>query len=525
MTTIFDSEPPEDSPPSARQLEDLFYPHRKALAELTHADALRRGDVAAALELVTEVASQVLRVERASVWRFREDRRVLECANLFERTTRRHSRGESLLAASFPRYFAALAEERTIAASNAHADDRTSEFSGPYLTPHGITSMLDAPVFVRGRMIGVVCHEHVGLPRRWQRWEELVAGSVADFVALAFEAAERTAVERQLVRHKEELEAVVATRTAELTKTNANLEREIAERLRVEARLLHSEANLRHLFEASPVTLVLTRMSDHRVVLANRRSMELYEVREEDVVGQLAPDFYADPAGRARLVARVREEGRVHAHEAMMKTKSGREFPALLSAQPLVFEGEPALLVSTVDISAQKAIEGQLRILATRDPLTDCLNRRHFLETASAEIERAIRYRHPVSVAMLDADRFKNINDTFGHDVGDEALRAIADGCRSTLRKTDLLGRLGGEEFAVLLVETGLAEAESSIGRVVSAIAALVLERNGTRVPVGVSAGVAERREDERLAPLLRRADEALYRAKQEGRNRVAKAS
>src|SRR6185369_9804518 len=160
MTANYDSEPPEAEPPSTRQLEDLFYPHRKALAELTHSDALRRGDVAAALELVTEVASQVLRVERASVWLYQEERRVLECSNLFERTSAKHSRGETLAAASFPRYFAALDEERTIAASDALRDLRTSEFSEPYLKPHGITSMLDAPVFVRGRMIGVVCHEH-----------------------------------------------------------------------------------------------------------------------------------------------------------------------------------------------------------------------------------------------------------------------------------------------------------------------------------------------------------------------------
>ena len=410
MTSTYDSEPPEGVPPSTRQLEDLFYPHRKALAELTHSDALRRGDVAAALELVTEVASQVLKVERASVWRFQEEGHVLECVNLFERTARKHSRGEALVEASFPRYFGALAEERTIAAHDAHSDHRTSEFSAPYLTPHGITSMLDAPVFVRGRMIGVVCHEHVGVPRRWQRWEELVAGSVADFVALALEAAERNAVEQQLVRHRQELEAIVASRTAELTKANTDLQREIAERLRVEARLIDSEANLRHLFEVSPVTLVLTRISDQRVVLANRRSIELFEVSEDEVVGQLAPNFYVDPDDRARLLSRVREVGHVHGQEAMLKTKNGREFPAILSAQPLVFEGEPALLVSAIDITTQKAIESQLRILATRDALTDTLNRRHFLETASAEIERAIRYQHPVSVAMLDADRFKNIN-------------------------------------------------------------------------------------------------------------------
>src|SRR4051812_16076558 len=97
-----------DEPPSTRQVEDILYPHRRALAELMHSEALSRGDVAAALRLVTEVAAQVLRVERASVWRFRGDRGALECSNLFERTRKRHTAGGSLSAASFPRYFAAL---------------------------------------------------------------------------------------------------------------------------------------------------------------------------------------------------------------------------------------------------------------------------------------------------------------------------------------------------------------------------------------------------------------------------------
>src|SRR5262249_49774349 len=97
-----------DEPPTSAELEEGLRPYRKALAELMRAEALRRGDVAAAFELVTEVASELLGVERASVWRFRDDRTTLDCADLFERTPRRHSRGESLPAASFPRYFTAL---------------------------------------------------------------------------------------------------------------------------------------------------------------------------------------------------------------------------------------------------------------------------------------------------------------------------------------------------------------------------------------------------------------------------------
>src|SRR6185503_1240880 len=97
-----------------------------------------------------------------------------------------------------PRYFAALAEERSIAVADAVIDPRTSEFADTYLGKHGISAMLDAPVFVRGQMVGVVCHEHVGGLRAWQPWEELVAGSIADFVALALEAAERNLAQQQL---------------------------------------------------------------------------------------------------------------------------------------------------------------------------------------------------------------------------------------------------------------------------------------------------------------------------------------
>src|ERR1700742_3115771 len=214
--------PPEHSfdafePPSTRQVEDILHPHRRALAMLMRSDALRRGDVGAALQLVNEVASQVLRVERASVWRFDTDRRALTCWYLFESAPKRHTAGGTLEARQFPRYFAALAEERTIAAVDAFGDPRTREFTESYLAPHGIGAMLDAPIFVRGEMVGVVCHEHVGGARRWHAWEELVAGSIADFVALSLEGAERNVAEKELELYHQKLASLVETRTAELT--------------------------------------------------------------------------------------------------------------------------------------------------------------------------------------------------------------------------------------------------------------------------------------------------------------------
>src|SRR6185369_12973177 len=97
-----------------------------------------------------------------------------------------------------PRYFAALEENRTIAAHDARTDARTSEFTENYLTPLGITSMLEAPIRIEGRTIGVVCHEHVGPPREWTIDEQNWAGSIADSVSLAFEASERNRAEEAL---------------------------------------------------------------------------------------------------------------------------------------------------------------------------------------------------------------------------------------------------------------------------------------------------------------------------------------
>ena len=514
-------EPEIEGPPSARAVEDLLYPHRKALAALMHSEALSRGDVAAALQMVTEIASQLLRVERASVWRFSQDRSALECANLFQRTDHLHSEGGTLLAASNPRYFEALAEERSIAVVDAFVDPRTREFADTYLGRHGISAMLDAPIFVRGTMVGVVCHEHVGEKRAWQPWEELVAGSIADFVALALEAAERNLAQQRLHAQQQQLEALVQQRTAELTRLNESLVREVAERERAEARVRYSEDNLRKLFEVLPVSLVLTSAATQRVLLANRRTSQIFEVDPTQMVGKRPADFYVDAEVRDRLIERVAREGHVENFEALLRTASGRIFPALLSAQRLLFDGEPAYVVSALDISAQKAVEEQLRELATRDPVTDCINRRYFVEIAEKELERADRYGNSVSIAMLDADHFKDINDRFGHATGDRVLRIIADRCRSALRKTDVFGRFGGEEFVVLFVETSLAEAQRVAERLLARVAEPLAASEGVDVPVTISAGVVERRPGESLEAVLKIADQALYQAKRGGRNRV----
>ncbi|HET9449635.1 MAG TPA: GAF domain-containing protein, partial [Aggregicoccus sp.] len=161
--------------------------HIRVYLDLMTQRALLQGDLRETARRVDEAASDALNVARVSVWLLDEERTRIESLDLFERDTRRHSSGVQLAQRDYPAYFAALATERTIAAHDAHRDPRTSAFSAGYLTPLGIGALLDVPIWVEGKMIGVVCHEHVGRARTWNADEEHFAYLMSAFVALTAE--------------------------------------------------------------------------------------------------------------------------------------------------------------------------------------------------------------------------------------------------------------------------------------------------------------------------------------------------
>jgi signal transduction histidine kinase len=148
----------------------------------------------AVMQEATGLAARTLAVERASIWLFIEGRSAIRCFDLFERSKNQHSEGAVLRAADFPSYFRALEERRDVPAARAREDPMTRELREAYLEPLGIVSMLDAPVFREGQVVGVVCHEHVA-PRTWTTEDQDFAGSVADRVAAHLEEAAREAAE------------------------------------------------------------------------------------------------------------------------------------------------------------------------------------------------------------------------------------------------------------------------------------------------------------------------------------------
>lgn len=173
------------------------------------------------------------------------------------------------------------------------------------------------------------------------------------------------------------------------------------------------------------------------------------------------------------------------------------------------------------EVSERQRLQEDLERLANTDALTGLPNRRFFMAELASELTRRQRYGHPLSLLMLDLDYFKQINDQWGHGVGDEALRLFATSVQCCLRAQDVAGRLGGEEFAILLPETGQNVAIPVAERIRARVEQTPIPTAAGHCTVTISIGVTEAEDSDDLESLLHRADEALYAAKAKGRNRV----
>lgn len=233
------------------------------------------------------------------------------------------------------------------------------------------------------------------------------------------------------------------------------------------------------------------------------------------------------PAVQLDLKRHVEGESQYYCNEHRMRCKDG-SWKWILD-RGMVMErdraGKPMRMVGMhTDISARKAMEERLCELATTDPLTGLNNRRVFVERMQEESRRLKRYPdRSAIVVMADLDHFKQVNDAYGHATGDEVLIHFANVLRSLIRQTDVAGRLGGEEFALLLVETDLEQATHFAERLCRSIHDAPVASGGHVIHLTVSVGVsAMKPTDAQFDDGLVRADQALYKAKHGGRNQVA---
>jgi diguanylate cyclase (GGDEF)-like protein/PAS domain S-box-containing protein len=746
------------------------------LVDLARRPSIHSGRLAAALREIASAAADTLAVERFGVWFFTSDRQSIRCVELYERTPAVHSNGGELTAFHYPMYFKALESERTIAATDARLDPRTSAFTQSYLDPHGVAAMLDAPIRRLGRMSGVVCFEHTGEPRNWTPEEEHFASSIADLVAMAMDANERREAQEAL-RHRVELErliAAISTRFAnagdeeidraivdaladvgtfigverchiilidedglagrmthewssqpddvrsgiygdlstaafpwwidrmhrgevialttldDLPPAAINerrmLERQgirsaafvpmllkkqlvgsvgcsslettiqwteeavsllriageilvsAVERRRAYSALKESERRHRMLFERN-LAGVYRNTVDGRMLECNDAFAAILGYSSRDELLQVpASTLYFSAEQRQQFLNTVREQGNVRGMEVCLRRKDGsavwliesvhlmgdtlegtviditdrkqtedalRESEAryrlmaenstdliarttpdgrfvyasdairsLLGFEPFEVigsrirdiihrEDRPRLraivpderghtftyrairkdgsivwfestsralfddhgvmtevISVSRDISERRRAEEQIEYQAYHDGLTGLPNRLLFRDRLTIALAHAKRQQSPLVLMFLDLDRFKIVNDTLGHSLGDELLRVTADRLRAVLREGDTIARMGGDEFTVLLTDLNDARDAARIAQKLLVTVGEPISVEGHELYVTTSIGIAVFPNDGDTAELLlKNADSAMYRAKEAGRN------
>jgi diguanylate cyclase (GGDEF)-like protein/PAS domain S-box-containing protein len=340
--------------------------------------------------------------------------------------------------------------------------------------------------------------------------------------------------EEELRAHRERLEQMVAERTDELNAVNDLLHKEIIDRARTEEELCRSESFLNTIFDSfhEPFSIV---DRDLRYVRFNDTYARKRGKRSKDLFGKKCYEVLYKRTGSCDncVVEKTFRSKGPCAKEKLVTLPDGSEAWFEISTYPIFDQQKNVshVVEYSRDITFRKNEEKEkekliktLNHLSTTDSLTGLLNRRALNEMLGHEIKRASRSATDLSLIICDVDLFKHINDTYGHTAGDRALLAVSEALRQTLRKSDILGRYGGDEFMIILPETSLAGAQSLAEKVRAAVEGLELELPGDkRTGLTLSSGVASCcMPGDNLDTLVSLADAALYSSKEAGRNRIS---
>ena len=281
--------------------------------------------------------------------------------------------------------------------------------------------------------------------------------------------------------------------------------------------------NIKNIIKSSPFPIILSRLGDDTLIMANNNALKLFNLNESDIYRYHFKDFFVDGENRKLLTERLEQNREVHDFEILVKTLTGNTpFWLLLSANVIDYNNDVVLYAAFQDITSRKRQEFALQSQADRDPLTSIYNRRYFEKNVAEKIKEAHKKRNPFAVFMIDADKFKNINDTYGHKTGDKVLIELASVCERSLRQEDVVARYGGEEFVIFVDNVDQSTAVMVANRLRKTIAdSIVYSDDKVPVSFSVSIGVAPSGISDNVSVMIKMADDAMYLAKQNGRNRV----
>ncbi len=286
---------------------------------------------------------------------------------------------------------------------------------------------------------------------------------------------------------------------------------------------------LRAVVESAPDPIIEV-ASDGTIAAVNARTDRLFGYEREQIIGRPVEELFATATRSligARFAAVLQSKAR-DSHVALGmglelwgQHRDGTEFPVDVTASPLQTDDGTVLTAIIRDITERKRFETQLQHLADHDALTDLFNRRRFDQELAEIVRYSARYGGGGALFLLDLDRFKYVNDTRGHNAGDEVIRAVGRALRENVRKTDVVARLGGDEFAVVLRDADRAVAERIAEGMLETVRERRLPLEGQQISITTSIGIVLfGDEDPSVEDLMVNADLAMYAAKEAGGNR-----
>lgn len=505
--------------------------HNAALAEWAASKVAGRGELNQSLNYLAEVAARTLEAARVGVWLFDRSREHLVRRVLFGGPASPPLSAEAapqissvIHARQYPRYFTALMSDRTLAADRAVEDPRTAEFGAAYFIPLGISSLLDASIYVGGQLVGVVCVEHVGPARRWNIEERNFTSSIADLIALELEANDRRRGELTLQSEKRCFEKMAQGATL------SELLLSIVQTLEDQC----DAALVGIVFDGEPLpgsgqciapNLPLPLKDRIGVLVRNESAATPYNSVLQTAAAITIGDTHAET--RWPEYVQLMRDWQIHGvHSVPIVTNGARATGALSVHYRMPFRvGEDDEAISRarqmIEIAIErKRAEAHIEHLAHYDSLTGLPNRAMFNDRLRQALTEAGRDGRLVAVIFLDLDQFKNINDSLGHEVGDRLLQAVAQRLRRCVRRGDTIARLGGDEFTVALADMAQADDAGAIAQKIIAAFSAPFNLQDRELFVTASVGVTIFPDDGRDAEvLLKNADIAMYRAKERGRN------
>ncbi len=280
---------------------------------------------------------------------------------------------------------------------------------------------------------------------------------------------------------------------------------------------------LMNMIDTSPDPVILLRRDTLKLYTLNSKAAILLGVGKKEIRYHGFADFFIDEGNREHFISIIEQNGEIKDFDLMAcNIISGSPFWISASAKILEYNNIETIYIVLQDIALRKEREASLHNIADRDPLTSGWNIRYFEKVAASRAQECIKNGQNFSLLLIDADKFKKINEKYGHQLGDKVLIKMAEICRNSVREDDIVARYGGEEFIIFLNNTNTHSAARVAERLRQSIEDDFIKSENETIKFTASIGVVASEKTASIELLLRQVDDAMYQAKRKGRNRVA---